>query len=182
LELTSARCGLSNNSCKQSVCFNTPQRFREPNRTFVTKTTLRLGFAERCISDQQTSLSGLLSTIIRGGSELIKKVQIHPKTLIEIVMVLLTNSGSFPSNSHVSANFSILLRFGEFWNPKKSLCNRLQFRTLFLPHRFIKMRPSHQRPVSIESLEICRCCFARCRTVLGVAKGFFWHVVKLEKR
>jgi len=42
---------------------------------------------------------------------------IHPKTLIEIAMVLSTNSGSFPSNSHVSANFSILLRFGEFWNP-----------------------------------------------------------------
>jgi hypothetical protein len=33
---------------------------------------------------------------------------------------------------------------------KKSLYNRSQFRTLFLPHRFIKIRPSHQRPVSIE--------------------------------
>jgi len=43
--------------------------------------------------------------------------QIHPKTLIKIAMVLSTNSGSFPSNSHVSATFSILLRFGEFWNP-----------------------------------------------------------------
>ena len=42
---------------------------------------------------------------------------IHPRTLIEIAMVLSTNSGSFPSNSHVSATFSILLRFGEFWNP-----------------------------------------------------------------
>ena len=50
---------------KQSVCFSTPQRFREPNRTFVSK-TLRLGFEERCISDRQTSLSGLLSTIISG--------------------------------------------------------------------------------------------------------------------
>jgi len=38
---------------------------------------------------------------------------------------------------------------------KKSLCNRSQFRTLFLPHRFIKIRPSHQRPVSIEFLTIC---------------------------
>jgi len=37
---------------------------------------------------------------------------------------------------------------------KKSLCNRSQFRTLFLPHRFIKIRPSHQRPVSIEFLTI----------------------------
>jgi len=43
--------------------------------------------------------------------------QLHPKTLIENAMVLPTNSGSFPSNSHVSATFSILLRFGEFWNP-----------------------------------------------------------------
>ena len=42
---------------------------------------------------------------------------VHPKTLIEIAMVLSANSGSFPSNSHVSATFSILLRFGEFWNP-----------------------------------------------------------------
>ena len=39
---------------------------------------------------------------------------------------------------------------------KKSLCNRSQFRTLFLPHRFIKIRPSHLRPVSIEFLTICR--------------------------
>ena len=35
----------------------------------------------------------------------------HPKTLNEIAMVLSMNSGSFPSNSHVSATFSILLRF-----------------------------------------------------------------------
>ena len=42
---------------------------------------------------------------------------VHPKTLFEIAMVLSTNSGSFPSNSHVSATFSILLRFGESWNP-----------------------------------------------------------------
>jgi len=39
---------------------------------------------------------------------------------------------------------------------KKSLCNRSQFRTLFLPHRFIKIRPFHQRPISIEFLTICR--------------------------
>jgi len=43
--------------------------------------------------------------------------QVHPKTLFEIAMVLSTSSGSFPSNSHVSATFSILLRFGESWNP-----------------------------------------------------------------
>ena len=44
-------------------------------------------------------------------------LKVHHKTLIEIAMVLSTNSGSFPSNLHVSATFSILLRFGESWNP-----------------------------------------------------------------
>jgi hypothetical protein len=39
---------------------------------------------------------------------------------------------------------------------KKSLCNRSQFRTLLLPHRSIKIRPSHLRPVSIEFFTICR--------------------------
>ena len=45
------------------------------------------------------------------------KTRLHPKTLFEIAMVLSTNRGSFPLNSHVSATFSILLRFGESWNP-----------------------------------------------------------------
>jgi len=31
-----------------------------------------------------------------------------------------------------------------------------EFQTLFLPQRFIKIRPSHQQPVSIEFLTICR--------------------------
>ena len=43
--------------------------------------------------------------------------QVHPKTLFEIAMVLSKNRRSFPSNSHVSATFSILLRFGESWSP-----------------------------------------------------------------
>jgi len=51
------------------------------------------------------------------ASSRVGKDQLHPKTLVEIGMVLSTNSGSFPSNSHVSATFSILLRFGESWNP-----------------------------------------------------------------
>jgi len=40
-------------------------------------------------------------------------VCLFPKTLIEIPVVLSTNSGSFPSNSHVS----VWLRFGGLWNP-----------------------------------------------------------------
>jgi len=49
--------------------------------------------------------------------KVVTKDQVHPKTLIEIAMLLSTNSGSFPSNSHLSATFPILLRLGEFWNP-----------------------------------------------------------------
>jgi len=41
----------------------------------------------------------------------------HPKTLFEIAMALFTISVSFPSKSRVSATLSILLRFGESWNP-----------------------------------------------------------------
>ena len=49
--------------------------------------------------------------------KIIPLCHVHHKTLFEIAMGLSTNSGSFPSNSHVSATFSILLSFGEFWNP-----------------------------------------------------------------
>ena len=42
---------------------------------------------------------------------------VHPKTLFEIAMALLTISVSFPSKSRFSSTFSILLRFGESWNP-----------------------------------------------------------------
>ena len=67
----------------------------------------------------------------------------HPKTLIEIAMVLSTNSGSFPSNSHVSATFSILLRFGESWilirwpiNRFNRFCDFLRFNRF---NRFIEI-------------------------------------------
>jgi len=39
------------------------------------------------------------------------ELEIHPKTLFEIDVALLTISVSFPSKSRFSANFSILLRF-----------------------------------------------------------------------
>jgi len=46
------------------------ERFREPNRTVVSqKRTHRLGIPERSIANQQTSLSELLSTIIRGEEQ-----------------------------------------------------------------------------------------------------------------
>jgi len=42
-------------------------------------------------------------------------------------MVLSTNSGSFPSNSHVSAPFSILLRFGESCRNYSDVGNEIEF-------------------------------------------------------
>jgi len=62
----------------------------------------------------------------------------------------------FPSfTTHAKKNPFDTLRM-VLQRAQKSLCNRSQFRTLFLPHRFIKIRPSHQRPVSIVFLTICR--------------------------
>ena len=66
----------------------------------------------------RVSLSG--GAVARVTSQLDKmtcQVPLHPKTLFEIAMVLSTIRGSFPSNSHVSATFSILIRFGESWVP-----------------------------------------------------------------
>ena len=40
----------------------------------------------------------------------------HPKTLFEMTMALSLNSGSFPSNLHVSATFSFSIHSGKFWN------------------------------------------------------------------
>jgi len=55
------------------------------------------------VTDSPASLSNILI-------QRILLHNVHPKTLVEIAMVLSTNSVSFPSNSHVSATFSILLR------------------------------------------------------------------------
>ena len=99
--------------------------------------------------------------------------KVHPKTLFEIAMVLSTNSVSFPSNSHVSATFSILLRFdpgipqivrnsmltGRRWEGRIliNLCGNNNVRNCDLLQSDF---------------------FYRCRNVLEVAKGFFWYVVK----
>ena len=66
-------------------------------------------------------------------------LNVHPKTLIKIAMVLSTNSGSFPSNSHVSATFSILLRFGEFWKGRilRNLCGKKTVRNCDLFYRSV---------------------------------------------
>jgi len=59
----------------------------------------------------------VINAAYKSQHEEVVLLAIHPKTLLEIAMVLSTNSGSFPSNFNVSATFSILLRFGELWNP-----------------------------------------------------------------
>ena len=61
----------------------------------------------------------------------------------------------FPSVT-THAQKSLCLPWTVLHRAKKSLCNSSQFRTLFLPHRFIKVRPSNQTPVRIEFLTICR--------------------------
>ena len=98
---------------------------------------------------------------------------LHPKTLFEIAMVLSTNSGSFPSNSHVSATFSILLRFGESW--VSTNCEKFNAVT--------GRRWAGRILINLCGNNNVRNCdllqsdfFDRCRTVVRVAKGFFWRV------
>jgi len=87
-------------------------------------------------------------------------------------MVLATNSGSFPSNSHVSATFSILLRFGELWNPTN--CEK------FNADGSLMGRTNLDKSLCKKNVRNCDQLlsdfFARFRTFLGVGKGFFWRV------
>ena len=103
---------------------------------------------------------------------------IHPKTLIEIAMVLSKNSGSFPSNSHVSATFSILLRFGDF-GIRQIVRNSMLTGRRWEGRILINLCGNN----NVRNCDLLQSdFFDRCRTVLGVAKGFFWYVVKLGKR
>jgi len=72
----------------------------------------------KLLLETQSGMQGVIDSQLSPQDILHSKrlLLLHPKTLFEIAMVLSTNSGSFPSNSHVSATFSILLRFGESWN------------------------------------------------------------------
>ena len=91
---------------------------------------------------------------------------------IEIAMVLSTNSSSFPSNSHVSATFSILLRFGELWNPTN--CEK------FNADGSLMGRTNLDKSLCKKNVRNCDQLqsdfFARFRTFLGVGKEFFWRV------
>ena len=83
-------------------CLKWKNRFNRINTAFVKPG------ANRTRLDQRS---------IRRLPSVVSPINFHPKTLIEIAMVLSTNSCFFPSNLHVSTTFSILLRFGESWNP-----------------------------------------------------------------
>ena len=103
---------------------------------------------------------------------------LHPKTLFEIAMVLSTNRGSFPSNSHVSATFSILLRFGE--SGIRQIVRDSMLTGRWWEGRILINLCGNNNVRNYDLLQSD--FFPRCRTVLGVAKGFFWYVVKLGKR
>ena len=105
-------------------------------------------------------------------------VNLHPKTLFEIAMVLSTNSCSFLSNSHVSVTFSILLRFG---NPGiRQILRESMLTSRWWEGRILINLCGNNNVRNCDLLQSD--FFDRCRTVLGVAKGFFWYVVKLGKR
>ena len=97
------------------------KRYIDASSAQVTAPGLNGGFSFRGLKKLKGGDSWIHSTAQRKEHSKTefgrKNPEIHPKTLMEIAMVLSTNSGFFPSNSHVSATFSILLRFGEPWNP-----------------------------------------------------------------
>ena len=62
------------------------------------------------------NILGTQSKARAGWLKRLRPVQAHPKTLFEIPVAVSTNRGSFPSNSNVSATFSISINSGKFWN------------------------------------------------------------------
>jgi len=88
-------------------------------------------------------------------------IHIHPKILFEIAMALLTISVSFPSKPRFSATFSILLRFGESWNPTN--CEK------FNADGSLMGRTNLCGKNNVRNCDLLQSdFFARCRTVLGI--------------
>ena len=114
--------------------------------------------------------------------KLIPESDIHSKTLIEFAMVLSTNRRSFPSNSNVPNFFDFVQICGILASDKLW---EIQCQNSMLTGRWWEGRIL----INLCGKNNVRNCdlfqsdfFARCSTVWGVAKGFFWHVVKLGKR
>jgi len=102
----------------------------------------------------------------------------HTKTLFEMPMALSLNSGSFPSNSNVSATFSFWIHSRKFWNPAN--CEKFNADGRWWEGRIL---------INLCGKKNVRNCdllhsdfFARCRTVLGWQRVFLACVVKLGKR
>jgi len=103
---------------------------------------------------------------------LLNHTNIHIKTLIEIAMVLSTNSGSFPSNLHISATFLCWIHYGKFWN--LGISNFLWDIQCWRKGQIvINLRgKTDVRNCDLSPRDFC----ARYKTVLGVAKGFCFSV------
>ena len=104
--------------------------------------------------------------------------EIHPKTLFEIAMVLSMNSGSFPSNSHVSATFSILLRLGN--SGFRQIVRNSMLTGRWWEGRILINLCGKNNVRNCDLLQSV--FFARYRTVLGRQRDFWACVVTLGKR
>jgi len=114
--------------------------------------------------------------IIRSRSRVVRRF--HPTTLIKISMVLSTNSGSFPSNSHVSASFRLCSDLGNS-GIRQIVRNSMLMGRLWEGRILINLCGKN----NVRNCDLLQGDFvALCRTVLGLAKGFFWCVVRLGKR
>jgi len=96
----------------------------------------------------------------------------HPKTLPEMTMALSLNSDSFPSNSHVSAIFSFWIHSKKFWN--LGISNKLWNVQCWRNWRILINLCGNMNVWNCDLLQ--RDFFGLYRTVLGVAKAFFWSV------
>ena len=104
--------------------------------------------------------------------DLLTDLHSHPRTLFEMPMAHSWNSGSFPSNSHVSATFSFWIHSGKFWN--LGISNKLWDIQCWRKGRILI---NLYGKINVRNWDLSqRDFFARSRTVLGVAKSFFGNV------
>ena len=106
------------------------------------------------------------------------KRRLHPKTLVEIAVVLSTNSGSFPSNKHVFATFSICSDLGDS-GIRKIVRNSMLTGRWWEGRILINLcGKNNVRNCNLWQSDF----FARCRTVLRRQRDFLACVVTLKKR
>jgi len=106
LQHTTTDCSNVYGMCKGYECYVSRTHCNTPQRTVVHCTATHRNGMQHTATDCSTLHCNTPQQTAAMCMGFIPK----------IALALLTNSGSFPSNSHVSATFLILLRFGEFWN------------------------------------------------------------------